>query len=331
MKRKNIILITVLILSGLFAMQSCKKEAPVEATPFLAAMPAAPVPTADAIIPFTGSGQVINLAWAGTATNAVKWDVYFGKTSAPHLAASAVTANAYSATITKGGLYYWQVITIDANGVTTKSPVWSFDVNSNPAVPSGPIPATNAIAVSRTARVNWIASDPEGDALTYDVYLGKTAIPTIVVATGISDTTFAVTKPLSTATDYYWKVVAKDPFGGTSVSPVWKFTTGIAITEFEGDYNADEPAEAYSYGVTFTMVTPTTISTDNYWNSGWNATFTLDLTQKTYSMTSFTFDLGWTGVESGIINTTTGTMTGTYTLKKNGVIQEQGVHTYTKL
>ena len=177
--------------------------------------------------------------------------------------------------------------------------------------------------------LNWVASDPEGDDLTFDVYLGKTAVPTAVVATGISDTTFAVTTPLSTATDYYWKVVTHDPFGGISESPVWKFTTGIAITEFEGDYNADEPAEDYSYDVTFTMVTPTTVSTDNYWNSGWAATFTIDLTLKNYTMPLTVWGT-YSGVESGIVNTSTGTMTGTYTIWHNTSIVEQGVHTYTK-
>jgi hypothetical protein len=331
MKRKNIILITVLILSGLFAMQSCKKAAPIEPTQFVAAMPATPVPSADAIIPFTGSGQVINLAWEGAATNAPKWNVYFGKTSAPHLVASAVSANTYNTTITKGGLYYWQVSTTDVNNETTVSPVWSFDVNSNPAAPSGPIPANNAVGISRTARINWIATDPEGDALTYDVFLGKTAIPATIVATGVSDTTYGVIKPLSAATDYYWKVVATDPYGGTSVSPVWKFTTTPdIITAFTGDYNADEPAEDYSYGVTFTETTVASISTDNYWNSGWAATFAIDLTKRTYSMPLTVWGT-YSGVESGIINLTTGQMTGTYTIWHNTSIVEQGVHTYTKI
>ncbi len=82
----------MLTVSGLFTMQSCKKEAPVKQTLLVAAMPAAPVPAADAIIPFTGSGQTINLAWEGDMpqTQSVGMCTLVN-TSAPHLVASAVT------------------------------------------------------------------------------------------------------------------------------------------------------------------------------------------------------------------------------------------------
>jgi hypothetical protein len=329
MKRKNLVSIMLLILAGIFTLQSCSKEAPVEAKSFMAAMPVAPVPASDAVIAFTGTGQTINLAWTGTATNAVTWDVYFGDSSSPDKVAT-VTANAYTATITKGGAYYWQVVTIDANNVTTKSPVWSFEVNSNPSVPATPVPANNATNVSCNPTITWAATDPENDDLTYDLYLGKTSTPAIYSA-GLTSASLDVATTLLATTDYYWKVVANDPFGGTSTSPVWKFTTGaLPISKFTGPYLADEPAEDYSYDISFAFGSATTITTTNYWNSNWKATFTLDLTKLTFAMTSYTFSTGWTGVESGIINTATGTMTGTYTLWLNGVIQEQGVHTYTK-
>lgn len=320
----------LLIISGLFAIQSCKKEAPVEATTYVAAMPAAPVPASDAVIAFTGTGQAIDLSWTGSATNAVKWDVYFGDADAPDLAASGITTNAYTAHVTKGGTYFWQVITTDANKVTTKSPVWSFEVNSNPGIPNTPDPALNATNVSCNPTITWDATDPEGDDLTYDLYLGKTSTPA-VVASGLTDASFTVVTTLSATTAYYWKVVAHDPYGGSSESPVWKFTTGtLPINQFTGNYLADEPAEDYSYDISFAFATASTITTTNYWNSNWKATFTLDLTKLTYAMTSYTFSTGWTGVESGIIDPSTGQMTGTYTLWLNGVIQEQGVHTYTK-
>lgn len=333
MKRKNIILVMLLAITCLFAVQSCKKAAPIEPTGFLAAMPAAPAPAADAVIPFTGTGQTINLSWTGTATNAINWSVYFGDTETPDLAASNVTANAYTTTITKGGTYFWQVSTIDANNETTTSPVWSFEVNSNPDVPTTPVPVLNAVAVSCTPTITWKATDPEvDDALTYDLYLGTATTPTVVVASGLTDPEFIVTSALTAFTDYYWKVVVNDPYGGQNVSPVWKFTTGaLPISKFTGNYNADEPAEAYSYGVAFVMATSSTITTDNYWNSGWAATFTIDFTKLTYTMSKYTFSAGWTGVESGIIFPATGKMVGTYTLWLNNVIQEQGVHTYTKL
>jgi hypothetical protein len=331
MKRKYIFIATLLVLFGIIALQSCQKDQ--SATPgkvYLAAVPGSPAPAVDGILAFTGTGQTINLTWSGTATNAISWDVYFGNTASPAKVASGITTNAYTATITKGGTYYWKVVTVDANNVKSTSSVWSFEVNSNPAVPTIVAPALNATNVSCNPTITWAATDPEGDALTYDLYLGKTATPGIYSA-GLADPTFAVSTTLTATTDYYWQIVVHDPYGGTSTGPVWKFTTGaLPISKFTGAYTADEPAEAYNYPISFTFATAATIKTTNYWNSTWPATFTLDLTKLTYTMSAYTFSAGWTGIESGIIDPATGTMTGTYTLWKNNVIQEQGVHTYTK-
>ena len=229
MKRKNIILVMLVALSCLFAVQSCKKASPVEPTGVVAAMPGAPSPAVDAVIPFTGTGQTINLTWEGTASNAINWSVYFGTGAIPALVASNVTANAYTATVTKGGTYFWQVSTTDANNETTTSPVWSFEVNSNPNVPVLATPADNATLVSSTAKLVWSASDPEGDALTFDVLIGTTATPGIA-ATGVTDTTYAPT--LAFNTTYYWQIVAHDPYGGVSKSVIRSFTTDVFRPDF---------------------------------------------------------------------------------------------------
>ena len=67
-------------------------------------MPAEPLPANEAIIPFTGSGQTINLTWNATATNAISWDVFFGRSSPPAQVATGVTANSYTTQIQKVAL-----------------------------------------------------------------------------------------------------------------------------------------------------------------------------------------------------------------------------------
>jgi hypothetical protein len=231
MKRKVIFSVMLLALTSIIAMQSCKKESPVAVTPLLAAMPTTPVPATAAIITFTGANQAVNLTWAGTATNAIKWSVYFGTSSTPPLVSSNVTTNAYTAHIgTTGGKYYWQVTTLDANNIPSASPVWNFVVHSAPATPVLTTPANNATAVnSTTAALVWTCTDPEGFALTYDVYFGTTATPS-VVASGISAATYAPTMAYGTV--YYWKIVAHDPYGGVSTSAVNTFTTGAFVPNF---------------------------------------------------------------------------------------------------
>jgi hypothetical protein len=335
MKRKINIIVILLVLTSIVAMQSCKKQAPIVPVAYVAAMPAAPTPANALIIPFTGSGQAVNLSWAGTASSAASWTVYFGTSSSPAQAATNVTTNSYTANIgTKGGVYYWYVETTDAQGVYTVSPVWHFDVNSSPLATVGAVPALNATAVSCTPTIKWKkAIDPEGDALTYDLYLGTSATAPASYGSGITDTTYAVTTALTGFTDYYWKVVAKDPYGGSSVSPIYKFTTGaLPISTFVGNYSVAEPAEGWSYPISFTMNSTTSITTTTYWAStGWNAVFNIDLTALTYSMPLTTFPSGYSGIESGIINKTTGKMTGTYTIWSGTAIAEQGTHTYTHL
>jgi hypothetical protein len=231
MKRKINILVILLVLTSVIAMQSCKKDAPLEPKGYTAAMPTVPIPANAAVVPFTGAGQAVNLKWTATATNAIKWTVFFGKSSHPGQVATNVATNSYTATIgTTGGMYYWQVETTDANNITTISPVWSFDVNSNPAAAVLTAPANLATGFSTTGALTWTCTDPESDALTYDVYLGTTATPTTVVASGISATTFSPTMAYSTT--YYWKVVAKDPYGGTSTSAINSFTTGAFVPDF---------------------------------------------------------------------------------------------------
>jgi hypothetical protein len=54
------------------------------------------------------------------------------------------------------------------------------------------------------------------------------------------------------------------------------------------------------------------------------------LTKLTYSMPLTSFTTVWSAIETGVIDPSTGTMTGTYTVFQSGVAVEQGVHTYTK-
>jgi len=219
----------LLIIPGLFTINSRKKYEQVKPTFYEAAMPDAPVPAVDGIVPFTGSGQKIDLSWTASATNAIKWDVYFGDNDAPDLVASGVTANAYTATVTKGGTYFWQVITTDANMVESDSPVWSFQVNSNPNTPALTAPANNATTVSSTAALTWTCTDPEADNLTFDVYFGTTATPG-VVASGITALTYSPTMTYNTT--YYWQIVAHDPYGGVSKSAVNTFKTDVFHPDF---------------------------------------------------------------------------------------------------
>ena len=113
-------------------------------------------------------------------------------------------------------------------------------------------------------------------------------------------------------------------------SPIITYKAPLHIDTFVGNYTADEPAESYSYPVSFKRVSTTAVSTANYWNSGWTAVFTIDFVNNTYSMPNTAWDSGYSGIESGTIDPATGTMVGNYTIYQDGAAIETGVHTYTK-
>ncbi len=335
MKRKIIFFVMLVAVAGLATMQSCTKDSPTLIEEYLAPVPAAPSPAIEAVIPFTGANQAINLTWEGTATNAIKWDVYFGDSDEPDMVAEGVASNAYTAHVNAGGTYYWQVYTIDANGVETYSPLWDFQVNSMPSVAGTPVPADNAIGTNPSPVMTWAATDPEDDDLTYDLYLGITATPGPVAA-GLTSATYTPATALTQNTMYYWKVVTHDPYGGVSTSPVWKFTTGaLPVMKFVGSYNVAENSVqngAYAYTMEFAKVDNTTILADNWWDSGWAAKFVLDFTKNTIVMTPFTFVSGsstYICTGSGKITQATGQIILVYSVTKNGVLLENGTDTFT--
>jgi len=69
------------------------------------------------------------------------------------------------------------------------------------------------------------AIDPDGDALSYDVYLDTENPPATVVASDLSDITYTPVDNLNPGDTYFWAVVAKDGNQGETMSNIASFTT----------------------------------------------------------------------------------------------------------
>jgi uncharacterized protein (TIGR02145 family) len=104
-----------------------------------------------------------------------------------------------------------------------------YDVvpNQAPASPSNPNPTNIATGTSISPTLTWECSDPDGDALTYDVYFGTDNPPATKVSTAQTAKSLA-RSGLTAGTTYFWKVVAKDSKGANTEGSVWKFTTQTA-------------------------------------------------------------------------------------------------------
>jgi uncharacterized protein (TIGR02145 family) len=92
-----------------------------------------------------------------------------------------------------------------------------------PTTPTPIVPLNDASNVSVNPTLQWNASyDPDGDELTYDVYIGSTNPPALQVSK-LKITSYSP-QELDESTYYYWKIVVND---GTNevISPVWSFST----------------------------------------------------------------------------------------------------------
>lgn len=73
---------------------------------------------------------------------------------------------------------------------------------------------------------SWNAStDPNGDAITYDLILDTNPSPSTVIITDLNSTTFTLPSRLHLIKTYFWKVIAKDSNGGQTESETFSFTT----------------------------------------------------------------------------------------------------------
>jgi len=190
-----------------------------------------------------------------------------------------------------------------------------------------PLDGATIKVTGTTVELKWASTDKDGDAPVADVYFGTAANPPLLKA---GHNSLSLTVPVEPGKTYNWKVTMIDANKVMTYGPVWSFTVFEPIGIFVGDFLCDEPAEEYSYDVSFAKGSATTLVIDNYWNSAWEATFTLNFADNTYSMPLTSWTSVWSGIESGTIDPATGTMVGNYTIYKNGVSVEEGVHTYTK-
>jgi hypothetical protein len=92
--------------------------------------------------------------------------------------------------------------------------------------------------VSRNPTLTWsAATDPDGDALTYKVYLDGSTWPFTLVASGLTGTSYTVSSNLLAMSQYYWRVEAVDTSNlATSSTTAYYFRTGETLSHYLSNY-----------------------------------------------------------------------------------------------
>ncbi len=142
-------------------------------------------------------------------------------------------------------------------------------------------PQNNAIGVSVTPTLKWsAATDPDGDAVVYDVHIGTDNPPATAVAQKVSGTSHEVSSALEYETKYYCRIIAKDAKGARTESAVASFTTaknatpsaavltkpahsatGIERTPtLEWEASQDPEGEEVTYDIYFGTTNPPTVA-----------------------------------------------------------------------
>jgi formylglycine-generating enzyme required for sulfatase activity len=118
------------------------------------------------------------------------------------------------------GEYYIRV-TVDDGRLSVRDSI-AIMVDEPPLAPSNPDPPDGSTDQRYNLDLSWSCSDPDGDVVYFDIYLGQSPDPPLVS----SHQTEAVYSPgnLEPISTYHWKIIAEDQHGAVTEGPLWSFS-----------------------------------------------------------------------------------------------------------
>lgn len=117
-------------------------------------------------------------------------------------------------------------VSVSANDTTESVIMMTPDDDNNraPRTPNTPAPGDGATEIQTTVELSWKCSDPDGDSLSYDIYLYANSEEPEKVKSGIGADSVQISG-LQYHTRYSWQVVAIDENEESTYGPVWQFRT----------------------------------------------------------------------------------------------------------
>ena len=130
-----------------------------------------------------------------------------------------------------GTSHYFYLVAYNSYGESEASETLEFTLapaeNNAPNIPTNPFPANGSMyEFNQHMVLKWDCTDvDEYDQLRYDIYLGLSSPPPLLVSDVVDLSYYDMTHGYPVAQTYYWQVVAKDGSGQSTASPIWNFYT----------------------------------------------------------------------------------------------------------
>lgn len=196
------------------------------------------------ISPLNGSSnQPINLTLSWTiVSGAIQYHLQIAKDTNFNSIVyndSSIQTNSKQVQLSNKTKYYWRVRAKNNAGWGSFSETWNFltivDVPKAPVLNS---PPKGAVSISTSPTLIWYSVE---DAENYLVEVSIDSIFNNIVFSNSTSDTFIQLQGLLYATEYFWKVTAKNLAGSGPSSEVWNFityTTGVEnlVLEFQKEF-----------------------------------------------------------------------------------------------
>ena len=182
-------------------------------------------PTPDDRATDVATDQVLTWRSSDPDRDPISYTIALGTRTPPPVVATGLDTARYNPRTLKADVRYYWAITVTDGLNTVAGPTWSFTAASPNQAPYAaylPYPANRAIDIPVDSVLSWEGSDPDRDALAYDVYFG-TRNPPPVASKNLTSTVYDP-GPLAEETNYYWSINVTDGIS-TTVGSTWRFRT----------------------------------------------------------------------------------------------------------
>ena len=176
----------------------------------------------------------VDFRWS-SAANALSYELVVTNLLTQSSQTYPATSNQTTLALTKAEPYNWSVKSIgEVGSVPSQSTQWKFYLAGDAVVNFAPFPselispqsgANVTPDINNLIKLQWNASDVDGDLAQFEVYLDKNDATTIIKTIAYQTEEESIEIDVENGSTYYWKIIAIDTNQNQSSSGVYAFRT----------------------------------------------------------------------------------------------------------